>query len=109
METLAANAGVFGVPLLLLNDVQQSIVHVVGPEQGMTLPGTTIVCGAKHPSTYIAFGALAFRIGTSEVACGQPSVLAQRQPRAMRILTEGIQGQAARSRTSSSRSSGTLV
>jgi len=67
VETLAENCAAFGVPYLSMNDVRQGIVHIVGPEQGFTLPGATIVCGDSHTSTNGAFGALAFGIGTSEV------------------------------------------
>jgi 3-isopropylmalate/(R)-2-methylmalate dehydratase large subunit len=67
VETLAANAKEFGVPYFNERDRRQGIVHVVGPEQGFTLPGTTIVCGDSHTSTHGAFGALAHGIGTSEV------------------------------------------
>jgi len=67
VETLAENCAAFGVPYLSMNDVRQGIVHIVGPEQGFTLPGATIVCGDSHTSTHGAFGALAFGIGTSEV------------------------------------------
>ncbi|NCA17607.1 MAG: 3-isopropylmalate dehydratase large subunit, partial [Betaproteobacteria bacterium] len=67
VETLAANAAEFGVVYYPLDDVRQGIVHVTGPEQGITLPGTVIVCGDSHTSTHGAFGALAHGIGTSEV------------------------------------------
>jgi 3-isopropylmalate/(R)-2-methylmalate dehydratase large subunit len=67
VETLEKNAKEFGVEYLAMNDIRQGIVHIVGPEQGWTLPGTTIVCGDSHTSTHGAFGALAFGIGTSEV------------------------------------------
>jgi 3-isopropylmalate/(R)-2-methylmalate dehydratase large subunit len=67
VETLAQNAADFGVQYYGERDVRQGIVHVVGPEQGFTLPGTTIVCGDSHTSTHGAFGALAHGIGTSEV------------------------------------------
>ncbi|MBL8573380.1 MAG: 3-isopropylmalate dehydratase large subunit [Hyphomicrobiaceae bacterium] len=67
VETLAANAAEFGVEYYSEHDKRQGIVHVVGPEQGFTLPGTTIVCGDSHTSTHGAFGALAHGIGTSEV------------------------------------------
>jgi len=67
VETLEKNVAEFGVPYLPLTDVRQGIVHIVGPEQGFTLPGTTIVCGDSHTATHGAFGALAFGIGTSEV------------------------------------------
>jgi len=64
---LEINAKEFGVEYLKMDDIRQGIVHIVGPEQGWTLPGTTIVCGDSHTSTHGAFGALAFGIGTSEV------------------------------------------
>lgn len=67
METLAKNCEAFGVTLYDLNHPYQGIVHVMGPELGITLPGTTIVCGDSHTATHGAFGALAFGIGTSEV------------------------------------------
>jgi 3-isopropylmalate/(R)-2-methylmalate dehydratase large subunit len=67
VETLERNAEEFGVEYLAMNDIRQGIVHIVGPEQGWTLPGTTIVCGDSHTSTHGAFGSLAFGIGTSEV------------------------------------------
>jgi 3-isopropylmalate/(R)-2-methylmalate dehydratase large subunit len=67
IETLSANCKEFGVPLFEMNDIRQGIVHIIGPEQGMTQPGTTIVCGDSHTSTHGAFGALAFGIGTSQV------------------------------------------
>jgi 3-isopropylmalate/(R)-2-methylmalate dehydratase large subunit len=67
VETLERNAREFGIEYLPMNDIRQGIVHIVGPEQGWTLPGTTIVCGDSHTSTHGAFGSLAFGIGTSEV------------------------------------------
>ncbi|HEV7960078.1 MAG TPA: 3-isopropylmalate dehydratase large subunit [Rhizomicrobium sp.] len=67
IETLARNAREFGVEYFAMDDIRQGIVHIIGPEQGWTLPGTTIVCGDSHTSTHGAFGALAFGIGTSEV------------------------------------------
>ena len=67
VETLEKNARDFGIEYLAMDDVRQGIVHIIGPEQGWTLPGTTIVCGDSHTSTHGAFGALAFGIGTSEV------------------------------------------
>lgn len=67
IETLANNAAEFGVPYFSINDIRQGIVHIIGPEQGFTLPGTTVVCGDSHTSTHGAFGALAHGIGTSEV------------------------------------------
>ena len=67
VETLEKNAKDFGVEYFPMDDIRQGIVHIIGPEQGWTLPGTTIVCGDSHTSTHGAFGALAFGIGTSEV------------------------------------------
>ena len=67
VETLEHNVKEFGIPYFGLNDVRQGIVHIIGPEQGMTQPGMTIVCGDSHTATHGAFGALAFGIGTSEV------------------------------------------
>jgi 3-isopropylmalate/(R)-2-methylmalate dehydratase large subunit len=67
IATLEKNAKEFGIEYLAMDDIRQGIVHIVGPEQGWTLPGTTIVCGDSHTSTHGAFGALAFGIGTSEV------------------------------------------
>jgi len=80
VETLEKNAKDFGVEYFPMNDIRQGIVHIIGPEQGWTLPGTTIVCGDSHTSTHGAFGALAFGIGTSEVE----HVLATQTLRAMR-------------------------
>ena len=67
LEALYANCAEFGVELIGIDAPEQGIVHVIGPEQGFTLPGTTIVCGDSHTATHGAFGALAFGIGTSEV------------------------------------------
>ncbi|MDX2101274.1 MAG: 3-isopropylmalate dehydratase large subunit, partial [Alphaproteobacteria bacterium] len=67
VETLEANAKAFGITYYGMDDIRQGIVHIIGPEQGLTLPGMTIVCGDSHTSTHGAFGALAFGIGTSEV------------------------------------------
>ncbi len=67
VETLEANGKAFGVRVFSMSDVRQGVVHIVGPEQGFTLPGMTIVCGDSHTSTHGAFGSLAFGIGTSEV------------------------------------------
>ena len=67
VDTLRANCEEFGVPLYPMGDLEQGIVHVVGPQLGLTQPGMTIVCGDSHTSTHGAFGALAFGIGTSEV------------------------------------------
>ena len=67
VDTLRKNCEEFGVPLFDMNDKRQGIVHIIGPEQGFTQPGTIIVCGDSHTATHGAFGALAFGIGTSEV------------------------------------------
>ena len=67
VETLEKNAADFGIEYFAMDDIRQGIVHIIGPEQGWTLPGTTIVCGDSHTSTHGAFGALAFGIGTCEV------------------------------------------
>ena len=67
IATLEKNAGEFGIEYLKMDDIRQGIVHIVGPEQGWTLPGTTIVCGDSHTSTHGAFASIAFGIGTSDV------------------------------------------
>ena len=67
VETLERNCAEFGVPIYSIGSRRQGIVHVIGPEMGVTQPGMTIVCGDSHTSTHGAFGALAFGIGTSEV------------------------------------------
>jgi 3-isopropylmalate/(R)-2-methylmalate dehydratase large subunit len=90
VEGLTANAAEHGVHLFGLDDPRQGIVHVVGPEQGLTLPGLTVVCGDSHTSTHGAFGALAFGIGASEVAhVLTTQTLWQRRPKRMRITVEG--------------------
>ena len=93
VETLRTNAATFGVPLFDFDSGRQGIVHVIGPELGLTLPGTTIVCGDSHTSTHGAFGALAFGIGTSEVEhVLATQCLAQQKPRAMRVTLIGSLG-----------------
>ena len=90
VETMAKNAKDFGIEYYDERDVRQGIVHVIGPEQGFTLPGTTIVCGDSHTSTHGAFGALAFGIGTSEVEhVLATQTLPQRKPKAMEVRVEG--------------------
>ncbi|MDX6748958.1 3-isopropylmalate dehydratase large subunit [Geminicoccaceae bacterium 1502E] len=90
VETLEKNCREFGIQLFGMNDVRQGIVHVIGPEQGFTLPGTTIVCGDSHTSTHGAFGALAFGIGTSEVEhVLATQTLLQKRPKTMRISVQG--------------------
>ena len=93
METLEANAREFGIPVYSIGSRRQGIVHVIGPELGVTQPGMTIVCGDSHTSTHGAFGALAFGIGTSEVEhVLATQTLQQRKPRAMLIRYEGELG-----------------
>ncbi len=91
VETLAQNAESFGVPYFPMNDIRQGIVHIVGPEQGLTQPGMTIVCGDSHTSTHGAFGALAFGIGTSEVEhVLATQTLLQSRAKNMRVNVEGV-------------------
>jgi 3-isopropylmalate/(R)-2-methylmalate dehydratase large subunit len=90
VETLQRNCREFGVQLFDVDDIRQGIVHIIGPEQGFTLPGMTIVCGDSHTSTHGAFGALAFGIGTSEVEhVLATQTLLQKRPLNMRINVEG--------------------
>jgi 3-isopropylmalate/(R)-2-methylmalate dehydratase large subunit len=90
LETLRRNCEEFGVPLHATGSGREGIVHVIGPELGLTRPGLTIVCGDSHTSTHGAFGALAFGIGTSEVEhVLATQTLWQRRPRALRIRFEG--------------------
>ena len=93
VETLEANCAEFGVPIYSIGSDRQGIVHVIGPELGVTQPGMTIVCGDSHTSTHGAFGALAFGIGTSEVEhVLATQTLQQRKPKSMRILYSGELG-----------------
>ncbi|KAI8334252.1 3-isopropylmalate dehydratase [Chlamydoabsidia padenii] len=89
-ETLEENIQAFGLTYFGMEDDRQGIVHVIGPEQGFTLPGTTVVCGDSHTSTHGAFGALAFGIGTSEVehVLATQTIL-QKKSKNMRISVEG--------------------
>ncbi len=90
METLESNCREFGVPLYDLFNPKQGIVHVIGPELGLTRPGMTIVCGDSHTSTHGAFGALAFGIGTSEVEhVLATQTLRQAKPKTMEIRVQG--------------------
>lgn len=94
VQTLDTNCTDFGVREFGMNDVEQGIVHVVGPEQGATLPGMTIVCGDSHTSTHGAMGSLAFGIGTSEVEhVLATQCLIQRKMKNMRIRVEGELGE----------------
>ena len=90
VETLRKNAEEFGVRLHPLGDVEQGIVHVVGPQLGLTQPGMTIVCGDSHTSTHGAFGAIAFGIGTSEVEhVLATQTLPQAKPKTMAVTVNG--------------------
>ena len=90
LETLRRNCAEFGVPLYATGSGREGIVHVIGPELGLTQPGMTIVCGDSHTSTHGAFGALAFGIGTSEVEhVLATQTLPQRKPRSLRIRFVG--------------------
>ena len=90
VETLEKNVKEFEVPYIPLMDSRQGIVHVIGPEQGFTLPGCTLVCGDSHTSTHGAFGALAFGIGTSEVEhVFATQTLIQKKPKTMLINVTG--------------------
>jgi 3-isopropylmalate/(R)-2-methylmalate dehydratase large subunit len=93
VETLEQNCEEFGVPIYSIGSSHQGIVHVIGPELGVTQPGMTIVCGDSHTSTHGAFGALAFGIGTSEVEhVLATQTLQQRKPKSMLIRFEGELG-----------------
>jgi 3-isopropylmalate/(R)-2-methylmalate dehydratase large subunit len=93
VETLEKNCRDFGVPYFSMDDIRQGIVHIIGPEQGMTQPGMTIVCGDSHTSTHGAFGALAFGIGTSEVEhVLATQTLIQKPAKNMRITVDGKLG-----------------
>lgn len=90
VETLDFNCNFFGINEISMRDIRQGIVHVVGPEQGATLPGMTVVCGDSHTSTHGALGALAFGIGTSEVEhVLATQCLLQKKSKNFRILVEG--------------------
>src|SRR5918996_2470614 len=90
VETLEQNCRQFGIPIYSLGSERQGIVHVIGPELGITQPGMTIVCGDSHTSTHGAFGAIAFGIGTSEVEMVLATqCLLQTRPKLMRITVEG--------------------
>jgi 3-isopropylmalate/(R)-2-methylmalate dehydratase large subunit len=93
VQTLERNCDEFGIPVYSLGSDRQGIVHVIGPELGVTQPGMTIVCGDSHTATHGAFGALAFGIGTSEVEhVLATQCLVQTKPRSMRIRYEGQLG-----------------
>ncbi|MBQ4287723.1 MAG: 3-isopropylmalate dehydratase large subunit [Bacteroidales bacterium] len=93
VDTLAANAAEFGLSYYGMMDPRNGIIHVVGPERGLSLPGMTIVCGDSHTSTHGAVGAVAFGIGTSEVEMVMASqCILQQKPKSMRIRIEGKLG-----------------
>ena len=93
VDQLTANCGEFGIPLHGLGDPGQGIVHVIGPQLGLTQPGMTIVCGDSHTSTHGAFGALAFGIGTSEVEMVLATqCLLQRRPKTFEVRVDGQLG-----------------
>src|SRR5271165_4517410 len=93
MDTLSKNCQEFGIRLYDFENKDQGIVHVIGPEQGLTLPGLTIVCGDSHTATHGAFGALAFGIGTSEVEhVLATQTLATRHSKNMRVTVDGKLG-----------------
>ena len=94
VDALAANAAEFGLTHYGMMDPDNGIIHVVGPEKGLSLPGMTIVCGDSHTSTHGAMGAVAFGIGTSEVEMVMASqCILQQKPKSMRIRVEGKLGQ----------------
>ena len=93
MDTLVANCREFGIPCFGMGDPRQGIVHIIGPELGLTQPGMTIVCGDSHTATHGAFGALAFGIGTSEVEhVLATQTLVQRRPQTMEVRLDGERG-----------------
>jgi 3-isopropylmalate/(R)-2-methylmalate dehydratase large subunit len=93
VETLDANCAEFGITEFKMDDIRQGIVHVIGPEEGLTLPGMTVVCGDSHTSTHGAFGALAFGIGTSEVEhVLATQCLWQKPSKTMLVKVEGALG-----------------
>lgn len=94
VDTLLANAGEFGLPIFGLMHPRNGIIHVIGPENGLSLPGSTIVCGDSHTSTHGAMGAVAFGIGTSEVEMVLASqCIIQPKPLTMRITVNGRLGE----------------
>ncbi|MBC7528307.1 MAG: 3-isopropylmalate dehydratase large subunit [Chthonomonadaceae bacterium] len=93
MDALTTNCEEFGITLYGINSPKQGVVHVIGPEQGLTQPGMTIVCGDSHTSTHGAFGAIAFGIGTSEVEhVLATQTLPQSRPKTMEIRVDGTLG-----------------
>ncbi len=103
VRQLEANCAEFGIPMHGIGDPSQGIVHVIGPQLGLTQPGMTIVCGDSHTSTHGAFGALAFGIGTSEVEMVLATqTLLQRDPKTYEVRVDGRLAPGSAPRTSSS-------
>ena len=110
VDTLDANCEAFAIKHFTMHDPRQGIVHIIGPEQGATLPGMTVVCGDSHTSTHGALGALAFGIGTSEVEhVLATQCLTQMKSKNMRVSVSGELGRVFVPRTSCSPSSGESV
>ena len=106
VQQLTDNCREFGIPLHGIGSPNQGIVHIIGPEMGLTQPGMTIVCGDSHTATHGAFGALAFGIGTSEVEMVLATqCLLQRRPKTYEVRVDGRLAPGSVPRTSSSRSS----
>ena len=102
VETLRKNCAEFGIELYPMGNIEQGIVHVIGPQLGITQPGMTMVCGDSHTSTHGAFGALAFGIGTSQVEhVLATQTLPMDRPKTMAVTIEGDLPPASRPRTSS--------
>ena len=93
VETLEKNVAEFGVPYFNMDDARRGIVHVIGPEQGLTLPGILLVCGDSHTATHGAFGCLAFGVGSTEVEHVMlTQTLWQKKSKSMRVTVEGRLG-----------------
>ncbi len=94
VETLERNCREFGLEYWGMDDIRQGIVHIIGPEQGMTQPGRTIVCGDSHTATHGAFGAFSIGIGTSEVEHVMATqTLIQRRPKTLKLEVKGALGE----------------
>ena len=94
VEALTANCAQYGIELFGMGHPRQGIVHIIGPEQGFTQPGMTIICGDSHTSTHGAMGAIAFGVGTSEVEMALASqCIIQSKPKTMRITVDGVPGE----------------
>jgi 3-isopropylmalate/(R)-2-methylmalate dehydratase large subunit len=107
IDTLRANTAEFGIVNFPMGDPGQGIVHVIGPEQGRTMPGMTIVCGDSHTATHGAFGSIAFGIGTSEVEhVLATQTLPQERPKWMSVTVDGEAAASATSSNTAARRSG---